>query len=77
VTIKQDRVKIRAPSPQEELIERFSSPTPGPTPEEMHAIVRDGILAEARAEDGWTDESWQNDARHLVGRSSSCGVATT
>jgi hypothetical protein len=43
----------------------------------MHAIVRDGILAEARAEDGWTDESWENDARHLVGRSSSCGVATT
>jgi hypothetical protein len=43
----------------------------------MHAIVRDGILAEAHAEEGWTDESCENDARHLIGRSSSCGVATT
>ena len=45
----------------DELIERFSSPDPVPTPEEMQAIVRDGILAEARAEEGWTDESWHGE----------------
>ena len=57
------------PMSVDELIERFSSPDPVPTPEEMHAIVRDGILAETRAEEGWTDESWEDDAHHLVGRS--------
>jgi hypothetical protein len=29
----------------------------------MQAIVRDGILAEARAEEGWTDESWDGEPR--------------
>jgi hypothetical protein len=29
----------------------------------MQAIVRDGILAEARAEAGWTDESWDGEPR--------------
>ena len=47
----------------DELIGRFSSPEPVPTPEEMHAIVRDGILAKARAEEGWTDESWDGEPR--------------
>jgi hypothetical protein len=61
----------------DELIERFSSPDSVPTPDEIQAIVRDGILAEARGEEGWMGESWERDARHLVGRSSSCGVATT
>ena len=65
------------PMSVDELIVRFSSPDPVPTPEEMHAIVRDGILAETRAEEGWTDESWEDDAHHLVGRSSLRGVATT
>ena len=49
------------PMSVDELIERFSSPDPVPTPEEMQAIVRDGILAEARAEEGWTDESWHGE----------------
>ncbi len=35
-----------------ELLERFSSPGPAPTPEEMDEIVKEGILAEARAEYG-------------------------
>jgi bifunctional DNA-binding transcriptional regulator/antitoxin component of YhaV-PrlF toxin-antitoxin module len=51
------------PMSVDELIERFSSPDPVPTPEEMQAIVRDGILAEARTEAGWTDESWDGEPR--------------
>ena len=34
------------------FIDQYSSPEPAPTPEEMQEIVREGILAEARAEYG-------------------------
>lgn len=36
----------------DELLERFSSPGMAPTSEEIDAMVREGILAEARAEYG-------------------------
>jgi bifunctional DNA-binding transcriptional regulator/antitoxin component of YhaV-PrlF toxin-antitoxin module len=45
----------------DELIERFSGPEPVPTPEEMQEMVREGILTEAGAEEGWTDESWEDE----------------
>ncbi len=35
-----------------DFIDQFSGPEPAPTPEEIQEIVRDGILAEARAEYG-------------------------
>lgn len=54
---------LPGPMSVDELIARFSSPDPVPTPEEMQEIVREGILAEACAEDGWADDSVKEASR--------------
>lgn len=46
-----------------ELIARFSSPDPVPSPRELQEIVREGILAEACAEDGWVDDGSKESTR--------------
>lgn len=43
---------VPKPMSVDELIERFGSPGPAPSAEEIAAIVREGILAEAREEYG-------------------------
>jgi hypothetical protein len=43
---------VPKPMSLRDFIDQFSGPEPAPTPEEMQEIVRDGIMAEARAEYG-------------------------
>ena len=45
------------------FIEAHSGSEPAPTPEEMQEIVREGILAEARTEQGWTDNASEEKTR--------------
>lgn len=43
--------------------EAHTGAEPAPTPDEMQEIVRAGILAEARVEEGWTHDARQEETR--------------